>query len=144
MATAPNASYSLTVRLEIRNRPGMLGKVTSAIGRAGGDIGAVDLVQMGSKVLVRDITFNARDDRHGLVIVDALRRVPGVRVANVSDRTFLMHLGGKIEVRGKVPVKTRDDLSMAYTPGVARVCLAIHDDPQKAYTLTMKPPLAGC
>lgn len=110
MTTAPSASYSMTVRLEIRNRPGMLGKVTSAIGRAGGDIGAVDLVQIGQQTVLRDITFNARDDKHGSAVVDALRRVAGVRVVNVSDRTFLMHLGGKIEVRGKVPVKTRDDL----------------------------------
>jgi malate dehydrogenase (oxaloacetate-decarboxylating) len=138
MMTAPSASYSMTMRLEIRNRPGMLGRVTSAIGRAGGDIGAVDLVQVDARTIVRDITFNARDDRHGQAVVDAVRRVAGVRVVNVSDRTFLMHLGGKIEVRGKVPVKTRDDLSMAYTPGVARVCLAIHDDPQKAYALTIK------
>jgi malate dehydrogenase (oxaloacetate-decarboxylating) len=138
MMTAPSASYSMTVRLEIRNRPGMLGKVTSAIGRAGGDIGAVDLVEVGAGTIVRDLSFNARDDKHGQAVVDAVRRVAGVRVRHVSDRTFLMHLGGKIEVRGKVPVKTRDDLSMAYTPGVARVCMAIHDDPQKAYTLTIK------
>src|SRR5439155_458075 len=128
----------MTVRLEIRNRTGMLGKVTSAIGQAGADIGAVDLVQMGGKSVVRDITFNARDEKHGQSVVEALRRVAGARVVHVSDRTFLMHLGGKIEVRGKVAVKTRDDLSMAYTPGVARVCMAIHDDPQKAYTLTIK------
>jgi malate dehydrogenase (oxaloacetate-decarboxylating) len=138
MMAAPSASYSMTVRLEIENRPGMLGKVTSTIGRAGGDIGAVDLVQTGGQVIVRDITFNARDDKHGAAVVEGLGRIKGVRVVNVSDRTFLMHLGGKIEVRGKVPVKTRDDLSMAYTPGVARVCMAIHDDPQKAYTLTIK------
>ena len=138
MVTAPSASYSMTVRLEIRNRPGMLGKVTSTIGEAGADIGAVDLVQMGDQVVVRDITFNARDDKHGQAVVDALRKVAGVRVVHVSDRTFLMHLGGKIEVRGKAAVKTRDDLSMAYTPGVARVCMAIHEDPQKAYTLTIK------
>ena len=138
MITAPSASYSMTVRLEIRNRPGMLGKVTSAMSRAGGDIGAIDLILPGGEFRTRDITFNARNDKHGLAIIDAVRRIGGVRVVNVSDRTFLMHLGGKIEVRGKVPVKTRDDLSMAYTPGVARVCMAIHDDPQKAYTLTIK------
>jgi malate dehydrogenase (oxaloacetate-decarboxylating) len=120
MVTAPSASYSMTVRLEIRNRTGMLGKVTSAIGQAGADIGAVDLVQMGTKTVVRDITFNARDEKHGHSVVEALRRVSGVRVVHVSDRTFLMHLGGKIEVRGKVAVKTRDDLSMAYTPGGRR------------------------
>jgi malate dehydrogenase (oxaloacetate-decarboxylating) len=138
MVTAPSASYSMTVRLEIRNRPGMLGKVTSAISRAAGDIGAIDLILPGGAFRTRDITFNARNDKHGQSIIDAVRRIGGVRVVNVSDRTFLMHLGGKIEVRGKVPVKTRDDLSMAYTPGVARVCMAIHDDPQKAYALTIK------
>ena len=138
MSATPSASYSLTVRVEIRNRPGMLGKVTSAISRAGGDIGAIDLIQPGGKVRTRDITFNARDDRHGQAIVSGLGKIRGVRVLQVSDRTFLMHLGGKIEVLGKVPVKTRDDLSMAYTPGVARVCMAIHDDPEKAYSLTIK------
>ncbi|MFZ1061697.1 MAG: malic enzyme-like NAD(P)-binding protein [Candidatus Rokuibacteriota bacterium] len=128
----------MTVRLDIVNRPGMLGKVTSAIGKAGGDIGAIDLVQVGKNTVTRDITFKARDDKHGTQVVDRLRAVSGVKVVNVSDRTFLMHLGGKIEVRGKMAVKTRDDLSMAYTPGVARVCMAIHEDPEKAYTLTIK------
>ncbi len=138
MIGAPSASYSMTVRLDIVNRPGMLGKVTSAIGKAGGDIGAIDLVQVGKNTVTRDITFKARDDKHGTQVVDRLRAVSGVKVVNVSDRTFLMHLGGKIEVRGKMAVKTRDDLSMAYTPGVARVCMAIHEDPEKAYTLTIK------
>ncbi|MBI3030511.1 MAG: ACT domain-containing protein [Candidatus Rokubacteria bacterium] len=138
MIGAPSASYSMTVRLDIVNRPGMLGKVTSAIGKAGGDIGAIDLVQVGKNTVTRDITFKARDDKHGAQVVDRLRAVSGVKVVNVSDRTFLMHLGGKIEVRGKMAVKTRDDLSMAYTPGVARVCMAIHEDPEKAYTLTIK------
>ncbi|MBI5627439.1 MAG: NAD-dependent malic enzyme, partial [Candidatus Rokubacteria bacterium] len=138
MQVSPSASYSMTVRLEIRNRTGMLGKVTSALGRAGADIGAIDIVQMGPETVIRDITFNARDSKHGQAVVDALRHVAGVKVVHVSDRTFLMHLGGKIEVRGKVAVKGRDDLSMVYTPGVARVCMAIHDDPQKVYTLTVK------
>jgi malate dehydrogenase (oxaloacetate-decarboxylating) len=135
---APSASYSLTVRLSITNRPGMLGRVTSAIGKGGGDIGAIDLVEVGKSTITRDITYKARDERHGQQIVDRIRAVHGVKVVNVSDRTFLMHLGGKIEVRGKMSVKTRDDLSMAYTPGVARVCMAIHHDPEKAYALTIK------
>jgi malate dehydrogenase (oxaloacetate-decarboxylating) len=138
MAASPSASHSLTVRVDIRNRPGMLGKVTSAISRAGADIGAIDLIRTADEVRTRDITFNARDERHGRAVIARLGRIPGVRVLQVSDRTFLVHLGGKIEVRGKVPVKTRDDLSMAYTPGVARVCMAIHADPEKAYTLTIK------
>jgi malate dehydrogenase (oxaloacetate-decarboxylating) len=135
---APSASYSLTVRLEIRNRPGMLGRVTSAIGQAGGDIGAVDLVEMSGERVLRDITIKASDSEHGQQIIDSLRKLAGVRVANISDRTFLMHLGGKIEIKSKVPIRTRDDLSMAYTPGVARVCLAIKAEPSRAFTLTMK------
>jgi malate dehydrogenase (oxaloacetate-decarboxylating) len=138
MVVAPSASYSFTVRLEIRNRPGMLGRVTSVIGKTGGDIGAVDLVDMTGQRVIRDITVKARDSRHGHEILDGLKAITGVRVANISDRTFLMHLGGKIEVKSKVPIRTRDDLSMAYTPGVARVCLAIRDDPQRAFTLTIK------
>ncbi|HET9491490.1 MAG TPA: malic enzyme-like NAD(P)-binding protein [Methylomirabilota bacterium] len=138
MTNPPSASYSMTVRLQITNRPGMLGKLTSAIGRAGGDIGAIDLVEVDKTTITRDLSFKASDERHAQQIVDRVRAVPGVRVVNASDRTFLMHLGGKIEVRGKVSVKTRDDLSMAYTPGVARVCLAIHQDAEKAYALTIK------
>jgi malate dehydrogenase (oxaloacetate-decarboxylating) len=138
MQTAPTASHSLTVRLEIRNQPGMLGKITSAIGKGGGDIGAIDVVAIGKTTITRDLTFKASDERHGEQVVERLRAVEGVKVVNVSDRTFLMHLGGKIEIKSKASVKTRDDLSMAYTPGVARVCMAIHHDPEKAYTLTIK------
>jgi len=137
MSNAPIASYSLTVRVRIVNTPGMLGKVTSAIGGEGGDIGAIDIVEVGSQV-TRDISFKASDEAHGQRITDKIRAIEGVTVVHVSDRTFLMHLGGKIEVKGRVAVKTRDDLSMAYTPGVARVCMAIHHDPEKAYTLTIK------
>ena len=138
MAVAPSASYSFTVRLEIRNKPGMLGRVTSVIGKAGGDIGAVDLVEMTGERVLRDITIKARDSRHAHDIVDRVKSTAGVRIANISDRTFLMHLGGKIEIHSKVPIRSRDDLSMAYTPGVARVCLAIKDDPSRAFTLTIK------
>ncbi len=135
---APSASYSLTVRLAIQNRPGMLGRVASAIGNAGGDIGAVDLVESARDRITRDMTISARDSAHGMQIVNRLRQLAGVRVINVSDRTFLMHLGGKIGIQSKVPVRTRDDLSMVYTPGVARVCLAIKEDRQRAFSLTIK------
>ncbi len=134
----PIASYSLTVRVRIANRPGMLGRLTSAIGEAGGDIGAVDLVEPGQTHNTRDITFKSADEAHGERITEALRQLDGITVVHVSDRTFLMHLGGKIEVNGRVTVKTRDDLSMAYTPGVARVCMAIHAEPEKVYNLTIK------
>ena len=137
-AHTPVASNSLTVRIRLANKPGMLGRIASAIGEAGGDIGAVDVVEVTPTEMTRDITFKASDQAHGESVVERLRRVPDVTVVNVSDRTFLMHLGGKIEVNGRVTVKTRDDLSMAYTPGVARVCMAIHDDPEKVYNLTIK------
>ena len=134
----PSASNSITVRLEIPNRPGMLAEVTSVIGELGGNIGAIDIVRAGEDTLSRDITINARSDEHAHSIVDGVRDIDGVEVVNVSDRTFLMHLGGKLEVKSKTPIRTRDQLSMAYTPGVARVSEAIHDDPEDAHRLTMK------
>src|SRR3989475_4994924 len=123
MAIAPSASYSITLRVEIKNRPGMLGRVASAIGNAGGDIGSVDLVESLRDRIVRDITDKAPDSVHGQQIVTFLRHVAGVRVVNVSDRTFLMHLRGKIVIKDKVPVRTRDELSMDYSTTVACVCL---------------------
>jgi malate dehydrogenase (oxaloacetate-decarboxylating) len=134
----PSASYSLTLRIELSGRPGSLGRVTTAIGEEGGDIDAIDLVHTGGGVVVRDITVACRDEAHGESIARSLGQLEAVRVLHVTDRTFLVHLGGKIEVVGRVPVKTRDDLSMVYTPGVARVCLAIRDDAAKQWTLTIK------
>ncbi len=138
MVQKPSASYSITMRVEIQNRVGMLGKVTSAIGKAGGDIGAVDIAGFGKDTILRDITVNTRDEAHEKLIAAAVGKLPGIRVVNVSDRTFLAHLGGKIVVNAKSPIKTRADLSMVYTPGVARVCMAIHEDPSKAHQLTIK------
>ena len=134
----PNASYSLTLRVKIHNQPGKLGQVTTAIGQAGGDIDAIDIVSVGKDFLIRDITVNASSEQHDQEIVGALQNIDGVEVLNISDRTFLIHIGGKIETVSKIPLKTRADLSMAYTPGVARVCEAIHKDPEKAFTLTIK------
>jgi malate dehydrogenase (oxaloacetate-decarboxylating) len=134
----PNASYSLTLRIKIHNKPGKLGEITTAIGRANGDIEAVDIVSVGKDFLIRDITVNAFSEQHDKEIVAAVNAIDGVEVINASDRTFLIHLGGKIEVSSKIPLKTRSDLSMAYTPGVARVCEAIAKDPEKAFTLTIK------
>ncbi|HEV2707435.1 MAG TPA: malic enzyme-like NAD(P)-binding protein [Pyrinomonadaceae bacterium] len=138
MQNTPSASYSLTLRVRLSSRTGTLGELTTAIGRAGGDIGAIDIVSVGRDAIVRDITVNAGSSEHGQQIVQAARDIDGVEVVNVSDRVFLMHLGGKIEVVSKTPLKTRADLSMAYTPGVARVCEAIHRDPEKAFALTIK------
>lgn len=138
MHNTPSASYSLTLRVRLSSRSGTLGELALAIGRAGGDIGAIDIVSVGGDSVIRDITVNAASDKHGAEIVEAARDVDGIEVINVSDRVFLMHIGGKIEVVSKMPLKTRSDLSMAYTPGVARVCEAIHKDPEKAFTLTIK------
>jgi malate dehydrogenase (oxaloacetate-decarboxylating) len=138
MATTPSASYSLTLRVKLASRAGTFGELATAIGRAGGDIGAIDIVSVGSDFVIRDITVNAASDKHGSEIVEAIRDIDGIEFLHVSDRTFLMHLGGKIEVVSKTPLKTRADLSMAYTPGVARVCDAIRRDPEKAFTLTIK------
>lgn len=134
----PSASYSLTVRLKIKNVPGSLGRVTSLIGEVGGDIGAIDIAGFEKNHIIRDLTVNVRDVDHGAQLQEALKSLDVVEVVNISDRTFLMHLGGKIRVTNKVPLTTRDDLSMAYTPGVARVCMAIHDEPENVYNLTIK------
>ncbi|HEV7744659.1 MAG TPA: malic enzyme-like NAD(P)-binding protein [Pyrinomonadaceae bacterium] len=138
MERSPSDSYSLTLRVRLSTRAGTLGEVATAIGRAGGDIGAIDIVSAARDHIVRDITVNTVSSEHEDAIVKAVAAIDGITVEHVSDRTFLMHLGGKIEVVSKLPLKTRADLSMAYTPGVARVCEAIHQDPEKVFTLTIK------
>jgi malate dehydrogenase (oxaloacetate-decarboxylating) len=135
---ATSVSYSFTMRLRIVNNLGMFAKVLHVIARLQGDPGAVDVVRADRNFKVRDLTVSARDDEHARAIVDSIKRIKGVTVINVSDRVFLMHLGGKIRIQNKIPLTTRDALSMAYTPGVARVCLAIAEDKQKANTLTIK------
>src|ERR671915_468855 len=138
MESIPSASYSFTLRVEFPHRAGSLGKILTAVGDAGAMVGAVDIVRMGQQRSTRDITVNARDSKHGQQVVEAVEGLPDVKVVNVSDRTFLMHLGGKIEVRSKLQIRTRDDLSMVYTPGVARVCRAIASEPERAFNLTIK------
>ncbi len=133
-----SASFSATLRVRLSDAPGSFALLAHAIGDAGGSLGAIDLVRVEQGHKVRDITVDAADDAHLERIAEAVRGVEGIEVLRVSDRTFLMHLGGKIEMRGKVPVKTRDDLSMAYTPGVARVCTAIAADRDAAWNLTIK------
>src|SRR4051794_11997931 len=138
MEAIPSASYSMTLRVEFVNRAGSLGAILTAVGEAGGMVGAVDIVRMQGEQSVRDITVNARNSEHGHKIVEAVEGLPETRVINISDRTFLMHLGGKIEMKSKMQIRTRDDLSMAYTPGVARVCRAIAEEPERAFNLTIK------
>ncbi|HUO74041.1 MAG TPA: NAD-dependent malic enzyme [Solirubrobacteraceae bacterium] len=138
MATTPSAQYSLTLRVEIDHVPGMLGKVASAIGAAGGTIGAVDLVQVAGEHTIRDITVETADASDWPRLMAAVDAVAGAHVLDTTDRTFMLHVGGKIEIHNKSPLRTRDDLSMAYTPGVARVCNAIAHDPDKAFQYTIK------
>jgi malate dehydrogenase (oxaloacetate-decarboxylating) len=133
-----SAQYSLTIRVEIAHKPGMLGQVASAIGGVGGVIGAIDIVDISQDKLIRDITVDAAGPEQWDAITGAIDALDGVSVIDTTDRTFLMHLGGKIEQHNKMPLKTRDDLSMAYTPGVARVCTAIAEDPEKAFQYTIK------
>jgi malate dehydrogenase (oxaloacetate-decarboxylating) len=133
-----SASYAFTIRIRLERTPGTFAKVAAAIASVGGDLGAIDIARATRHHLWRDITVEASDRRQGQAIVDAIADVDGVQVETVSDRTFLMHLGGKLAVQPKVPLNTRDDLSQAYTPGVGRVCKAIYDEPERAWALTIK------
>jgi malate dehydrogenase (oxaloacetate-decarboxylating) len=138
MSTHYSASFSITIRVQLDDRPGAFADLARAIADAGGSLGAIDLVRVEAASKVRDITVLATDAEHADRIVAGVRALSGIEVENVSDRTFLLHLGGKIHMDANAPVRTRDDLSMAYTPGVARVCRAIADDPEKVWNLTVK------
>ena len=135
---APSVSYSITVRLEVASRGRAVSEITRAVEQAGGVVTALDVTAGRDGRLRVDVTCAARDTAHADAIVSALGAIPDVIVHKVSDRTFLLHLGGKIEMRSKVPLRNRDDLSMAYTPGVGRVALAIAANPDDARRLTIK------
>ncbi|MFI4990469.1 MAG: NAD-dependent malic enzyme [Solirubrobacterales bacterium] len=138
MSATPSAQYRLTIRVRIEDAHGTLGLLTGAIGEAGGIVGAVDLVEMDGPHSLRDIVVDAAGQEHWEQILTAMRALDGVEVIDTTDRTFLLHVGGKLEQHNKSPLKTRDDLSMAYTPGVARVCEAIAEDEDKAFQYTIK------
>jgi len=129
---------SIILRLEMNTQDIKFGQVASAIFEAGGDMVAIDVIQSSGHITVRDITITVTDSVDIGKITHTVKNLKGVKLVNVSDRTFLMHLGGKIETQPKVPIQNRDDLSRVYTPDVARVCAAIQEDPKKAYTLTIK------
>jgi malate dehydrogenase (oxaloacetate-decarboxylating) len=128
----------LILRLEIQNTGAIFSYLATAIGATGGDILAVDLIQARKDVVIRDVTVGVENKDHGDRVIAAIAALPGIKIINVSDRIFLAHLGGKIEIASRVAVKTRDDLSTVYTPGVAEVCKAIKEDVNKAWTLTIK------
>jgi malate dehydrogenase (oxaloacetate-decarboxylating) len=139
VSATPSAQYRLTIRVKLDDSKGMLlGHVTSAIGEAGGIVGAVDLIEVDDAHSLRDIVVDASGQAHWDQITAAIDALDGAEVIDTTDRTFLLHVGGKLEQHNKHPLKTRDDLSMVYTPGVARVCLAIADDEDKAFQYTIK------
>jgi malate dehydrogenase (oxaloacetate-decarboxylating) len=138
VSATPSAQYRLTIRVQLEDSQGILGLVTTAIGEAGGMVGAVDLVEVDGAHSLRDIVVDASGPEHWDEILAAINAVAGAEVIDTTDRTFLLHVGGKIEQHNKHPLKTRDDLSMAYTPGVARVSLAIAADADKAFQYTIK------
>jgi len=135
---APSVSYSITVRLEVASRGRAVSEITRAVEQSGGVVTALDVTAGRADRLRVDVTCAARDTDHAEALVTALAAIDGVTVHKVSDRTFLLHLGGKIEMRSKVPLRNRDDLSMAYTPGVGRVALAIAANREDARRLTIK------
>ena len=137
-ALPTSASYSITVRLLSDTDPTVVGRAATAVAEAGGVVTAIDVAHARNRSITVDVTCSATDGEHADQIVAALRAVDGVTVHKVSDRTFLLHLGGKIEVASRVPLKTRDDLSMAYTPGVGRVSLALAANPDDVRRLTIK------
>jgi malate dehydrogenase (oxaloacetate-decarboxylating) len=138
MASLPSISYSITVRLEAPAGGSAVSQLTAAVEHVGGLVTALDVTASGRERLTIDVTCAASDTAHAEQITSALAAIDGVTIGKVSDRTFLMHLGGKIEIQPKVPIRNRDDLSMIYTPGVARICLAIAENPPDARRLTIK------
>ncbi|MBV9402706.1 MAG: NAD-dependent malic enzyme [Candidatus Eremiobacteraeota bacterium] len=141
-ATAP-IGFTVIMRLEMPNEPGSFGMLASAIGDAGGIIGAVDMGSVSRSVVVRDVTITVPSEATAEAVRRAVEKIEGVKVVFVSDSTFLAHIGGKIQMEPKIPVKTRQDLSMVYTPGVARVSMAIAADPRKAFQLSIKRNTVG-
>ncbi|MCJ8014856.1 NAD-dependent malic enzyme [Paenibacillus sp. KQZ6P-2] len=131
------ANTSIILRVELNHEKATFGDVAAAISKSGGDITSIDVIRPGKDFSVRDITVEVADTEENKV-VESLRQQEGIKLINVSDRTFLVHLGGKIKIQPTLPIKNRDDLSRVYTPGVAKVCTAIHENPEKAYSLTIK------
>lgn len=134
----PNSSFSLTIRLQIPNRVGMLASVTQAIANSGGNLSHIDLIDQTRQISTRDITVDAASTEHAETIVSMVKALPDVKVINVYDRTFNLHRGGKISIQSRIPLKSQSDLAMAYTPGVGRICNAIATDPEQVYNLTIK------
>lgn len=137
-ALTPNSSFSLTIRFQVPNRPGMLASVIQAISSQGGNMGQIDLIEQTRDISMRDVTVDAASTEHAETIVQAVKALPDIKVLDIYDRTFTLHKGGKISVHSKIPLRGQADLAMAYTPGVGRICRAIADEPERVYELTIK------
>src|SRR5215470_14698364 len=138
MAALPSAGFSITIRVAVPAESTAIGRIATAVGDAGGIVTALDVVDSDHLRVIADVTCDTADANHADQVVAAIGALTDVEVRKVSDRTFLLHLGGKIEVHSKVALRTRDELSRAYTPGVARVCMAIAENPEDARRLTIK------
>jgi malate dehydrogenase (oxaloacetate-decarboxylating) len=138
MADTPTAAFSIRLRVRLDNTPGALGRLASAIGEVGGNIWSLDGFEAKAQYLDEDVVVNCTSEAHQQQVIDAVSAADGVELLSWQDRTFAMHVGGKIDVVSRTPVGDRDDLSMAYTPGVARVCKAIEAEPALAHELTIK------
>src|SRR6478735_4752902 len=138
MADTPTAAFSIRLRVRLDNTPGALGRLASAIGAVGGNIWSLDGFEAKQQYLDEDVVVNCRSEAHQQQVLEAVGEAEGVELLSWQDRTFAMHNGGKIDVVSRTPVGDRDDLSMAYTPGVARVCKAIEAEPELAHELTIK------
>ena len=134
----PSAGFSITIRVSVPAESTAIGRITTAVGDAGGIVTALDVVDSDHLRVIADVTCDTADATHADQVVAAINALDEVEVRKVSDRTFLLHLGGKIEVHSKVALRNRDELSRAYTPGVARVCMAIAENPDDARRLTIK------
>ncbi|MBD1833878.1 NAD-dependent malic enzyme [Trichocoleus sp. FACHB-90] len=134
----PNSSFSLTIRLQIPNRAGMLASVTGAIASVGGNLDQITLVERTRQTVTREITVDAASTEHAEKIVQAIKQLSDIKLIDVYDRTFNLHRSGKITIESKIPLKSQGDLAMAYTPGVGRICMAIARDPEQVHTLTIK------
>lgn len=134
----PSSSFSLTIQIEIPNRPGALASVMSTIASVGGSLGDICLLQHNLKFTQRELTVDASSSEHAEDIVNKIATLPSVKVLGYSDRTFALHQGGKIRLESKLPLKSQSDLAMAYTPGVGRICVAIAENPEQVYNLTVK------
>ena len=134
----PGVANSITIRAQYPNIPGMLAKILNTISKNKGDMSAIDVVSIEGNSIVRDLTINTSGNDHAEKIIIKLKQIEHVKIQNVSDQTFLMHLGGKIEVNSTFEITTRDDMSKAYTPGVGRVSSYIHETPESVWSLTGK------